>query len=198
MSEVGMCGLVVGKVPRASFETMEDGLLTSFQLFSLERWNVIALQARMAVGPVGEIFIFVVLAVGNLLLLNVFVAIVALGFGDAAKDAAQKKVRKAAMAAPPPPAQDEQRKGHGKAAEEEEEFGTAGVPLRVCGLLKGGKNEPTLRYYMGVFVTSRLFDRAILGGIVLSTILLAIETYPPVTGPTRQVMNGACYVMGDE
>ena len=44
---------------------------------------------------------------------------------------------------------------------------------------------------MGLFVTSKLFDRAILGGIVLSTVLLSIETYPPVTGSARQVINDA-------
>ena len=42
-------------------------------------------------GVSGELFVYVILAVGNLLLLNVFVAIVALGFGDAAKDVAQMK-----------------------------------------------------------------------------------------------------------
>ena len=49
------------------------------------------------------------------------------------------------------------------------------------------KNDPTLRYYMGVFVTSKLFDNAILGGIIISTVLLSVETYPPTTGPARQV-----------
>jgi hypothetical protein len=49
------------------------------------------------------------------------------------------------------------------------------------------KNDPTLRYYMGVFVTSKLFDNAIFGGIIISTVLLSVETYPPTTGPARQV-----------
>lgn len=52
---------------------------------------MIALQARRAVGVSGEVFVYCILAVGNLLLLNVFVAIVALGFGEAAKDVAQQR-----------------------------------------------------------------------------------------------------------
>lgn len=53
------------------------------------------------------------------------------------------------------------------------------------------KNDPTFRYYVGVFVTSKLFDNAILGGIILSTLLLSLETYPPSTGPSRQIMDDA-------
>lgn len=183
-------GVMVGVVPRANFETMQDGLLTTFQLFALEDWPVIAMQARLSIGPAGEVFVYVILALGNLLLLNVFVAIVSLGFAAAAKDAAKKKARgiqnsllpPPSLSPPPPPLE---------SGNSDNTFSMAGVPLRVCGLAAGGQNDPTIRYYMGVFVTSKLFDRAILGGIVLSTVLLSIETYPPVTGAMRNVINDA-------
>ena len=194
-------GLVVGMVPRANFETMQDGMLTTFQLFSLEGWDTLVLIARRSVGPSGEAFVYVVLAIGNFLLVNVFVAIVALGFGEAAKDVARKRVRQNMNAQPGPPSAvtasgivaggAPQAEGAGDEEQEENTFDTQGVPLRVCGLSSGGKHDPTCRYYMGLFVTSKLFDRAILGGIVLSTVLLSIETYPPVTGSARQVINDA-------
>jgi hypothetical protein len=185
-------GLVVGMVPRANFETMEDGLLTTFQLFSLENWNVLCLQARVVVGPIGEGFVGVVLMLGNLVLLNTFVAIVALGFGDAAKDAAQKRMRKLRKLVE----EEAEAKGFNtRNTNDEEKQQDSGpgynVPLRVFGMAMGGKNDPTLRYYIGVFVTSKLFSNAILGGIVLSTVLLAAETYPPVTGPAREVIDDA-------
>ena len=175
-------GLVVGVVPRANFETMEDGLLTSFQLFELEGWNLIALQARRSVGVSGELFVYAILAVGNLLLLNVFVAIVALGFGEAAKDVAQQRARKKAFkeaqAAPPPSAalvaEDEDAN-----KEEENKLDTTRVPLRVMGFASGSKNDPTFRYYMGVFVTSKLFENAILGGCARVFACLAIVIKAP-------------------
>jgi hypothetical protein len=185
-------GLVVGMVPRANFETMEDGLLTTFQLFSLENWNVLCLQARVVVGPIGEGFVGVVLLLGNLLLLNTFVAIVVLGFGDAAKDAAQKRVRKLRNQVQEEAEAKGSNTGITNDKEKPEDSGPGyNVPLRVLGMAMGGKNNPTLRYYIGVFVTSKLFSNAILGGIVLSTVLLAIETYPPVTGPAREVIDDA-------
>ena len=170
-------GLVVGVVPRANFETMEDGMLTSFQLFELEGWNLIAMQARRSVGTSGELFVYVILAVGNLLLLNVFVAIVALGFGEAAKDVAQQRARKKAVkeAMETPP----QGRAEAEEADKDQEskLDTTRVPLRVMGLASGSKNDPTLRYYMGVFVTSKLFDNAILGGCArLGGCMLAFYT----------------------
>jgi hypothetical protein len=183
-------GLIVGIVPRTNFETMQDGMLAVFQLFLLEEWHVIALEARTSVGPVGETFIYVILCLGNFLLVNVFVAIVALGFGEAAKAEVKKRAHTSIAVTEQPQARPATAQG-----EEEENaeaaFDTRGVPLRVCGLLSGGKNDPTFRYYMGLLVTSSLFDRAILGGIVLSSVLLALETYPPVTGQRRQVMADA-------
>ena len=49
--------------------------------------------------------------------------------------------------------------------------------------------RPTIRYLVGMVVRSAGFDRLLLAFILLSTALLAYQTYPAAVGTTNDVLN---------
>ena len=158
------------------------------QLFSMEGWPEVVANVD-GVSTAGEsTFIYFSFLIGNCLLLNMFVAIVVIGFGDAARVIKQAQARKEAEEAIQKNKEDERRARMERQAAEDESIERQ-VPDRVCGLFSGTKRNPTVRYYTGVLVTSSTFENVMLCAILTSCVLLAIERYPPIVGE-REEMRG--------
>jgi len=80
-----------GEVPRANFDTLYSALLTTFACFIGDNWTLAMYNAsRSGSGAIACVFFVVVIAFGNIVMLNLFLAIL-LGNFDKARDFGAKK-----------------------------------------------------------------------------------------------------------
>ena len=76
---------VNGVVPRANFDTFPDALLTTFSCFIGDNWTFVMYDATRTSGGYYAVFFVLVIAFGNIVMLNLFLAIL-LGNFDKARD----------------------------------------------------------------------------------------------------------------
>eukprot|EP00750_Incisomonas_marina_P023877 INCI5064.11.p1 GENE.INCI5064.11~~INCI5064.11.p1 ORF type:complete len:1600 (-),score=279.45 INCI5064.11:3730-8529(-) len=70
-------------IPRSNFDNVGDSMLTVFQVLTGENWNVVMYDCARAAGLTVSALYFVVLVVlGAMIVLELFVAILLVGFGD--------------------------------------------------------------------------------------------------------------------
>ena len=77
-------------MPRANFDTLKDALLTTFACFIGDNWTYVMYDAIRSSGSIYAIFYVVVISFGNIVMLNLFLAIL-LGNFDKARDYGAKK-----------------------------------------------------------------------------------------------------------
>ena len=87
---IGAFDLENGEVPRANFDTLKDALLTTFACFIGDNWTYVMYDAIRSSGSIYAIFYVVVISFGNIVMLNLFLAIL-LGNFDKARDYGAKK-----------------------------------------------------------------------------------------------------------
>ena len=87
---MGAFDLENGDVPRANFDTLKDALLTTFACFIGDNWTYVMYDAVRSSGNIYAIFFVIVIAFGNIVMLNLFLAIL-LGNFDKARDFGAKK-----------------------------------------------------------------------------------------------------------
>ena len=86
----GAFDLEEGEVPRANFDTLIDALLTTFACFIGDNWTFVMYDSIRSSGSIAAIFYVIVIAFGNIVMLNLFLAIL-LGNFDKARDFGAKK-----------------------------------------------------------------------------------------------------------
>lgn len=86
----GRFDLENGESPRANFDTLLDSLLTTFACFIGDNWTYVMYDAMRSSGSVYALYFVVVIAFGNIVMLNLFLAIL-LGNFDKARDFGAKK-----------------------------------------------------------------------------------------------------------
>ena len=86
----GRLDLENGEAPRANFDTLLGALLTTFACFIGDNWTLVMYDAMRSSGSVYSIYFVLVIAFGNIVMLNLFLAIL-LGNFDKARDFGAKK-----------------------------------------------------------------------------------------------------------
>ena len=79
-----------GEVPRDNFDTLPSALLTTFACFIGDNWTFVMYDAMRSSGGIYSLFFIIVIAFGNIVMLNLFLAIL-LGNFDRARDFGAKK-----------------------------------------------------------------------------------------------------------
>ena len=79
-----------GDVPRSNFDTLKDALLTTFVCFIGDNWTYVMYDAMRSSGSLFSVYYVIVIAFGNIVMLNLFLAIL-LGNFDKARDFGAKK-----------------------------------------------------------------------------------------------------------
>lgn len=87
---IGVFDMENGEVPRANFDTLKDALLTTFGCFIGDNWTYVMYDAIRSSGSIYALFYVIVISFGNIVMLNLFLAIL-LGNFDKARDFGAKK-----------------------------------------------------------------------------------------------------------
>lgn len=87
---VGAFDLEEGEAPRANFDNLKDALLTTFVCFIGDNWTFVMYDSIRSSGTIFAIYYVLVISFGNIVMLNLFLAIL-LGNFDKARDFAAKK-----------------------------------------------------------------------------------------------------------
>eukprot|EP00960_Hanusia_phi_P062015 765019-Hanusia_phi.AAC.2 len=69
-------------IPRENFDTFQSGLLTVFQILTQTNWPDIMYTACSTNGSASALYFYALIFVGNYVLMNVFLGIVIVGFGE--------------------------------------------------------------------------------------------------------------------
>ena len=77
-----MCGLDDGDTPRHNFDTLLWALVTVFQVLTGEDWNAVMYDGMAANGSWSALYFVALLVIGNFLVLNLFIAILLINFGQ--------------------------------------------------------------------------------------------------------------------
>ena len=79
-----------GTIPRANFDSLGSAMLTTFACFIGDNWTYVMYDATRTVGSIYAVYFVLVIAFGNIVMLNLFLAIL-LGNFDKARDFGGKK-----------------------------------------------------------------------------------------------------------
>lgn len=82
--------LVNGTPPRENFDSIEWSVITIFEVMMGEGWNDLMYQVIRSFHPVGALYFIFLVMLGNIIMLNLFLAIL-LGNFDKARSFGQKK-----------------------------------------------------------------------------------------------------------
>jgi hypothetical protein len=81
--ETNLPDMVNGVSPRANFDTLGWSSLTIFQILIGDNWNSIMYDCIRAVGPVSSLYFITLILFGNIVMLNLFLAILLGNFDKA-------------------------------------------------------------------------------------------------------------------
>merc|ERR1719247_433107 len=81
-------------VPRANFDTLLWAMVTVFQVLSGENWNTVMYDAYIAVGEYAFAYFITLVVVGQLIFLNLFLAILMDNFATAKEDVENDEIAK--------------------------------------------------------------------------------------------------------
>ncbi|CAM9558144.1 unnamed protein product [Chrysoparadoxa australica] len=73
---IGEEGWADAEVPRSTFDSLELGITSIFQILSGENWNTLMYDTRRAVGWVSSLFYLILITLGMFVIINLFLAIV--------------------------------------------------------------------------------------------------------------------------
>lgn len=74
-----------GTSPRENFDTLLWALVTVFEILVGERWNLVMYSAMRAVGTVSSLYFVTLTLFGNIIMLNLFLAIILGNFEQASQ-----------------------------------------------------------------------------------------------------------------
>jgi len=83
---------IVASVPRLNFDDFWISLVTTFQLLSLANWNDVRQDAIAGTNDAFNLYFFILIIVGNWMLLNLFIAILVQGFAEQRADQQQNNM----------------------------------------------------------------------------------------------------------
>uniref|UniRef100_A0A7S0VSM7 EF-hand domain-containing protein n=1 Tax=Hemiselmis tepida TaxID=464990 RepID=A0A7S0VSM7_9CRYP len=83
---------IVASVPRLNFDDFWISLVTTFQLLSLANWNDVRQDAIASTNAAFNLYFFILIIVGNWMLLNLFIAILVQGFAEQRADQQQNNL----------------------------------------------------------------------------------------------------------
>merc|ERR1719174_3426861 len=85
-----------GCVPRANFDTLLWAMVTVFQVLSGENWNTVMYDVYISVGSGAFLYFILLVVVGQLIFLNLFLAILMDNFAEAKESVEEEETSKAA------------------------------------------------------------------------------------------------------
>lgn len=81
-----------GESPRYNFDNFRNAFLSVFIIFTGENWNEMMYDGMRSTNPIAAIYFIVVIVVGNIIILQLLVAIVLSNFDESRKLTTKRKI----------------------------------------------------------------------------------------------------------